>query len=233
MAGVTPRLIVALDTPSWEGATALVERLGDGCDFYKVGSELFTAEGPEAVRRLRERGKDVFLDLKLHDIPNTVKRSARSAAALGARLLTVHASGGEAMVAAAVEGAGAACGVLAVTVLTSLDAGALSVAWGRTVEDVRAEVLRLADLARAAGAHGIVCGGDEAAAVRARHGAALALLVPGVRLAGGAEHDQARVVTPRAAVEAGARYLVLGRAVTEAADPHAALETVRAEVEGA
>ncbi|HEU4642838.1 MAG TPA: orotidine-5'-phosphate decarboxylase [Gemmatimonadaceae bacterium] len=227
MADMTPRAIVALDVPSAERALSLVDRLGDACDFVKVGSELFTAAGPSVVQSLRDGGRDVFLDIKLHDIPNTVRGAARSAAALGARLLTVHASGGRAMVEAAVEGAGEGCGVLAVTVLTSLDAQALGAAWGRTVDDVMAEVLRLAEVARAAGAHGIVCSGAEAAGVHARFGDALRILVPGIRLPGGSAHDQRRVVTPEGAVRAGASYLVLGRAVTEASDPAAALRAIK------
>jgi orotidine-5'-phosphate decarboxylase len=130
------------------------------------------------------------------------------------------------MLDAAVEGAGNACGVLAVTVLTSLDATTLGEAWGRPIARVEDEVLRLAEMARAAGAHGIVCSGAEAAAVRATYGNTLRLLIPGIRLAGGDVHDQARVVTPEAALAAGASYLVLGRAVTAAADPREALATV-------
>ena len=227
--GVVP--IVALDTPHLEGALALVSRLGEACRFYKVGSELFTAEGPRVVRRLRDAGCDVFLDLKFHDIPNTVRAGVRRGAALGAALVTVHAGGGRAMLEAAVEGAGDRCGVLAVTVLTSLDAAALGEAWGREALSVRHEVLRLAALARAAGAHGIVCSGEEAADVRARHGADLRLLVPGVRLAGGTTHDQARVVTPAQAAAAGASYIVVGRAVTGAVDPEAAMAAVNLELD--
>ena len=226
-------MIVALDVGSLDAALALVTRLGDDCDFYKVGSELFTAAGPAVVRTLREHAKDVFLDLKLHDIPNTVRGAARSAAGLGARLLTVHASGGRDMIAAAVDGARAECGVMAVTVLTSLDGPALSAAWGKAVRDVPDEVLRLSDVARAGGARGIVCAGADAPAVLARHGDALELLVPGIRLPGGEIHDQARVVTPRGAVEAGATYLVAGRAVTSAADPVAALRRIRSDMAGA
>ena len=192
----------------------------------KVGSELFTAAGPELVARMRAERRDVFLDLKWHDIPNTVRSAARSAAKLDVRLVTVHASGGRAMLEAAVEGAGSACGVLAVTVLTSLDAASLGESWGRPIAQVEDEVLRLAELARGAGAHGIVCSGAEAAAVRAKYGNTLRLLVPGIRLAGGDAHDQARVVTPEAAVAAGASYLVLGRAVTAAPNPREALSQV-------
>ena len=226
-----PRLIVALDVPTLELALALADGLGDACDFYKVGSELFTGAGPRAVEALVARGKDVFLDLKFHDIPNTVRGAARSASAVGARLLTVHATAGVEALRAAVDGAGPGCGVLAVTVLTSLDAAALAAAWGRSALDVRAEVLRLAGDARAAGAHGVVCAGSEAGAVRDRFGDALATLVPGVRPAGALAHDQARVATPREAADAGARYLVLGRAVTAAPDPAGALRTVRASLD--
>ncbi len=230
MARLTPRVIVALDVPTRESALALVERLGVGCDFVKVGSELFTAAGPAVVEELRGRGCDVFLDLKLHDIPNTVRGAARAASALGVRLLTVHASGGREMIEAAVEGAGEGCGVLAVTVLTSLDAPALGEIWGRPVGDVPGEVLRLAELAASAGARGIVCSGWEAGAVRRAYGDRLELLVPGVRLAGGAVHDQRRVVTPAEAAALGASYLVLGRAVTASADPAGVLEQVRGEI---
>jgi orotidine-5'-phosphate decarboxylase len=170
----------------------------------------------------------VFLDLKLHDIPNTVRGAARSAARLGVRLLTVHASGGADLIVAAVDGAGPTCGILAVTVLTSHDAASLARAWGRKSLDVRAEVLRLAEVARFANAHGLVCSGEEAADVHHRHGAALHLLVPGIRLMGGDAHDQARVVTPAQAAAAGATYVVIGRAVTAADDPVAAMAAVRA-----
>jgi orotidine-5'-phosphate decarboxylase len=229
---VSARAIVALDVPSLGRAADYTAQLGPGCDFVKVGLELFTAEGPAVVRAMRAEGRDVFLDLKLHDIPNTVRAAARAAAATGARLLTVHAAGGQAMLEAAVEGAGERCGVLAVTVLTSLDAPALGRAWGRTVRDVGEEVMRFAEQARAAGAHGIVCAGGEAAAVRGRFGGALALLVPGIRRAGGAAHDQARTVTAAEAVAAGASYLVLGRAVSEAADPAVELRAILTEMGG-
>ncbi len=232
--------IVALDVATMADAQALVRRLGGACDFYKVGLELFAAEGPEVVRWLRGEGKRVFVDLKLHDIPNTVRGAARSVARLGASLLTVHASGGTDMMAAAVAGAaegsaessaeGAACGILGVTVLTSMDAGGVEQAWGRQQVVVQGEVERLAGLAADAGAAGIVCSGHEAAGVRARYGGRLGLLVPGIRLAGGATHDQRRVMTPSAAAAAGARWLIMGRAVTGAADPVAAMAAVRAEL---
>ena len=230
MAELSVQPIVALDVPSSEDALSLVNRLGDSCRFYKVGGELFTREGPSIVRALRERDCDVFLDLKFHDIPNTVRQSSAAAAAMGVRLLTVHAGGGQEMVAQAVAGAGANCGVLAVTILTSLDASTLGAIWGRARVDVMAEVLRLSEVAKMAGAHGIVCSGQEASAVRSRHGNALRLLIPGIRLEGGATHDQARVVTPRQAAEAGASYVVLGRAVTAAEDPAEAMHRVNEQL---
>ena len=218
--------IVALDVPDSGRALGIVDLLGDQCRFYKIGSELFAAAGPDVVRAVKERGAEVFLDLKFHDIPHTVRGAVASAASLGVRLLTVHASGGPAMLRAAVEAAGPECRILAVTVLTSLDAAALAQCWGKPVPDVAAEVLRLAGLARDAGAHGIVCSGLEAGMIRDRYGAALATLVPGVRLAGTASQDQARVVTPRQAADAGARYVVLGRAVTDAKSPRHAMSDV-------
>src|ERR1700712_2555409 len=136
---LTPIPIVALDVSTFDDAVALVQRLGNDCRYYKVGSELFTAVGPRIIEVLRNRGCRVFLDLKFHDIPNTVRKAAASAAGLGASLLTVHASGGEAMIRAAVEGAGQKCDVLAVTILTSLDASALATAWDKPNVDVAAE----------------------------------------------------------------------------------------------
>jgi orotidine-5'-phosphate decarboxylase len=226
------RAIIALDVPNRADQETLLDRLGPDADFVKVGSELFVAEGPEVVRQLRADRRDVFLDLKWHDIPNTVRNAARVAAALDVRLVTVHASGGRSMIEAAVEGAGHACGVMAVTVLTSLDDASLGEALGRPIASVQDEVLRLADLARRAGAHGIVCSGAEAAAVRAEFGNTLRILIPGIRLAGGAKHDQIRVVTPEMAVAAGASYLVVGRAVTAATDPREALATIKRAIAG-
>jgi len=234
MAVVTPSLILALDVPTPVEALALVERFAGRCTFYKVGLELFTAAGPALVTQLRERQVEVFLDLKLHDIPNTVRQAARRAAALDVRLLTVHASGGEAMLAAAVDGAGESCGILGVTVLTSLAADELAAAWGRGPWiDIRSEVLRLAGLSESAGAHGIVCSGTELPAVIERFGSRLAPLIPGVRPAGAPSHDQARTVTPEMAAAEGARYLVLGRAVTAAIDPLAAWDAIASSVASA
>lgn len=221
--------IIALDVPSLADAQSLVARLGPDADFYKVGLELFTAEGPRVVEWLRGEGKRVFLDLKLYDIPNTVRGAARSAAGMGVSLLTVHGYGGAAMVGAAVEGAGADTGILVVTVLTSFDAPSLGVTLGREAPEMGAEVLRLAQLADVSGAHGIVCSGHEVRAVRGSY-PRLQPLVPGIRLAGGATHDQARVATPESAARDGAAYLVLGRAVTEASAPREVLRRIRETV---
>jgi orotidine-5'-phosphate decarboxylase len=228
--------IVVLDYPTADDALALVDLLGERCRFYKVGSQLFTAAGPAMVRALRARECDVFLDLKFHDIPNTVAGAVRSASALGARLVTVHATGGHAMLEAAVAAAeGSECSVLAVTVLTSMSGTDIAGAWGRADHelDVAAEVERLATIAAEAGAHGVVCSGREARLVHDRFGERLAVLVPGVRAAGGRADDQARVVTPAEAAAAGARYVVIGRIVTAAEDRCMAMDAVLAQLASA
>jgi len=225
--------IVALDVASAPEAMTIVDELGASCRFYKVGSELFTGVGPAIVAALRDRGCDVFLDLKLHDIPTTVAGAVRTAAALGARLVTVHATGGEAMLSAAVSSAGdqTKCGVLAVTVLTSLASRDVAGAWGRPdALDLSTEVQRLAAMVANVGAHGVVCSGREARGVRDRYGDALRVLVPGVRPAGAATQDQARSVTAREAAEAGASYVVIGRAVTQAPDRAHAFEAMLREL---
>lgn len=229
---MTATPIVALDFPDAERAMTLVQVLDEKCRFYKVGSELFTAAGPDVIQWLRDTGCDVFLDLKFHDIPNTVAGAMRRVADMGVRLTTVHASGGSKMISAAVEAAGSSCGVLAVTILTSMDDATLGEAWGRERVDFENEVLRLAELARSSGAHGIVCSGHEAEAVHSRHGSALKLLVPGIRLPGDDPGDQSRVVTPAEAVAAGASYLVLGRAVTAAREPREAMAAVLEGLKG-
>jgi orotidine-5'-phosphate decarboxylase len=222
--------IVALDLPSEARALELVDRLGGACNFYEVGSELFTTAGPPIVSRLRERGSEVFLDLKLHDIPNTVASAVRVIASLDVRLTTVHASGGrsmlEAAVEAAVEAAGDRCGVFAVTILTSLDAGAVAEVTGGHAP-VEEAVMRLAALASSSGVRGVVCSGEEARMIRGRFGATFEMIVPGIRLRGDAHGDQARVVTPEAAAATGADYIVVGRSVTGAPDPVAAMNAVR------
>lgn len=225
-----PVLIVALDVSSLAQARGLVECLGDRAGFYKVGLQLFSSEGPRAVEWLCGEGKRVFLDLKLHDIPTTVHRAARAARTLGADLLTVHGVGGEAMLRAAVEGAGDTTGILAVTVLTSMDLDTASTALGRKLDSLQEEVARLAILARAAHCRGVVCAGAECRDVRTSHGDALRVLVPGIRLAGSARDDQTRAVTPWQAAQSGASYLVVGRTVTAAADPAEAYARVQAEI---
>ena len=227
----TPVPVIALDVPDAEAALALLERLGPEADFVKVGLQLFTAEGPAMVRALRSRGIRVFLDLKLHDIPNTVAHAVKSAIGLDVELLTVHASGGAAMLRAA---AGAAAGsplkLLAVTVLTSLDDAGLAQAWGRDAVVTEDEVARLAALAKACGIPGVVASVHELAAVRRAAGGEMLALTPGIRLAGDAAGDQSRVATPAQAARLGADYVVLGRSVTAAADPRAALARATAEL---
>ncbi len=208
---VNPTPIVALDVPTLAQARDLVARLGSAADFYKVGLQLFTREGPGAVEWLRGEGKRVFLDLKLHDIPNTVRGAAQSAAALGVDLLTVHALGGAAMVRAAVEGAGGADAqtrVLVVTVLTSHTEADYSEATGAPAVRTADTVLRQASVAVREGARGIVCAAPEAPLVVAAHGARLGVLVPGLRRAGGPAHDQARVATAAEMRMAGATWVV-------------------------
>lgn len=230
MAHVTSTLraqpIIALDVPTLAAAQELCARLGPEADFVKIGLELYTAEGPRVVEWMQGQGKRVFLDLKLYDIPNTVRGAARSAASMGVSLLTVHGYGGAAMVEAAVEGAGSQTGILVVTVLTSFDTQSLGVSLGREVPEMGAEVLRVAGVALAARAHGVVCSGHEVNVVRTTY-PTLSPLVPGIRLSGGETHDQARVATPERAAADGASYLVLGRAITAAADPARTLADVR------
>jgi orotidine-5'-phosphate decarboxylase len=217
------RICAALDFPSWEKAEPFARAVAPEVGMLKVGLELFAAEGPPAVRAAAALGRPVFLDLKLHDIPNTVEGAARSAAASGAALLTVHASGGAEMVRAAVRGAGQVR-VLAVTILTSLDAGALD-AIGLSGPPEEA-VVRLARLAVGAGAGGLVCSPQEVRAVRAAVGPGPLLVVPGVRPPGAAKGDQARVATPSEAVAAGADVIVLGRPLRDAPDPARAARDV-------
>lgn len=220
-------VIVAVDVGNREEALRLVDELAAEADYFKVGLELFTACGPSIVEDLRARDCRVFLDLKLHDIPNTVRGAASSAAALGVDLLTVHASGGSEMVAAAAEGVtGSGTRVLAVTVLTSLDAQALATVWGRADVEPQSEVARLAEGSIRAGAHGVVCAPGEAAAVRHVVGRDPLIVTPGIRLRGTATGDQARTSTPADAVAAGADFLVVGRPITRADDPLSAYRDV-------
>ncbi len=219
------RIAVALDTADERRLVELATALAGEADVLKVGLEALTALGPRAID-LAARSAPVFCDLKLHDIPNTVAAAAAAAAAHGARMVTVHASGGPAMMSAAARAA-PAVDVLAVTVLTSLDDAMLAELGMGAAGTV---VPQLARLAIEAGAAGIVCAGHEVARVRDVVGGAATVVVPGVRPEGAAMQDQARVVTPRAAVDAGADMLVVGRPVTRADDPVAALRTIRRQI---
>jgi orotidine-5'-phosphate decarboxylase len=225
-------LIVALDVPDSSSIGDIVDRLPDEVRWYKVGLELFAAEGPAALAPLARRGRHIFLDLKLHDIPRTVERAVRAAARHGVGLVTLHAAGGRAMIEAAAEaarGAGpTAPKLLAVTVLTSLDAADLAaIGVGRSPAE---QVVALASLALSAGADGIVCSPQEAAAMRARFGAGPLLVTPGIRLPSDAVGDQKRVATPAGAVRDGATHLVVGRPILEAEDPAAAARRVLADM---
>jgi orotidine-5'-phosphate decarboxylase len=220
-------LILPLDRPGRREALELVDDFGDAVDFYKVGLELFSRSGPDVVRELQDRGKRVFLDLKLMDIPHTVARAVEAAADLGVDLLTVHAVGGTAMLEAAASAAGDSLRLLAVTVLTSMSSEELVAVWDRPVPAVDDEVTRLARLSREAGIHGLVSSAREVAALRSVLGPEPILVTPGIRLPGGDAHDQTRVATPEAAVRDGADFLVVGRAITAAPDRGAALAEVR------
>jgi orotidine-5'-phosphate decarboxylase len=227
------RVIIPLDMPSERDAFALVDRLGDRADFYKVGLELFTSCGPEVVRRLERMGKRVFLDLKLHDIPNTVARAVAAASNLGVDLLTIHASGGPSMLEAASGARSGDLRLLAVTVLTSLSPDEMSEVWGREIRSVREEVGRLTVSARDAGVDGVVASALEASWLRGHVGEDFLVVTPGIRPAGASRDDQNRIATPADAIRAGADYLVIGRPITQAPDPAAALDSVLAEVEAA
>lgn len=225
------RLIVALDVPSAAAAEELIARLEGTCHWFKVGLELFTAAGPAIVEKLASRGYSVFLDLKFHDIPNTVAGAVRSGCALGARMMTIHSVGGPAMLAAA---RGALDGIvnppqlLAVTVLTSMDDAQLaSVGVGRAAAD---QVALLAKMGRESGIDGFVCSPQEVAALRALTGPEGVLVVPGIRPEGADAGDQKRLATPTAALQAGASYLVVGRPITQAAKPAAAAEEILKEM---
>ena len=225
------RIIVALDFSSAEDALDLVARLNPAQCRLKVGKELFTRSGPALVEQLVGRGFDVFLDLKFHDIPHTVAQACKAAAALGVWMLNVHALGGGAMLRAAREALGDAPArplLIAVTILTSMgDEDLRQIGLQGSAAD---NVLRLAGLAREAGLDGVVCSPREAGAIKARCGDGFACITPGVRPAGSAMQDQRRVSTPAAALADGADYLVIGRPITAAADPAAALASIQDEI---
>ena len=221
------RVIVALDFPDAGAALAAAGRLDPALCRVKVGKELFVSAGPAILGQLHERGFEVFLDLKFHDIPNTVAGACRAAARLGVWMLNVHASGGSAMMRAAREAVAAFPRpplLIGVTVLTSLsDAELGEVGFAGSAAD---NVERLARLAASSGLDGVVCSAEEAAMLREALGAGFVTVTPGIRLAGGAKGDQSRVVTPEDAVRLGAHYLVIGRPVTQAADPAATLQSI-------
>jgi len=234
----TPKdcLAVALDFANEYEAMKLVDRLDNSCQWYKVGMELYYAAGNRIVQQLRDRGFHIFLDLKLHDIPSTVAGAVRSATQAGASLLTIHASGGAAMMTAAAEAARAPASprLLAVTVLTSMDAKELA-GLGITASPAD-QVLRLARLAQACGIDGMVCSAEEVAALRKETGPGTLLVIPGIRPSGSATqgafgNDQKRVATPAEAIARGASMLVVGRPITRATDPAAAAQAILKEIE--
>ena len=226
-------MIVALDVGNRQEAVERVKTIGDPVDFYKIGLELFTAEGPDVVKAVKDLGKRVFLDLKFHDIPRTVERSVRSGGKLGVDLMTIHSVGGRAMIRAAADAAAefGAAGpkILAVTVLTSLDQGDLADVGisGRTPAE---QVVAMARFATENGAHGLVCSPKEVGALSSLLKPGTLFVTPGVRPAGAAVGDQKRVATPAEAVRDGATHLVVGRPILAAADPAAAARAIRAEM---
>lgn len=226
-----PRIIVALDYADASGALNLVQGLDPKQCRLKVGKELFTASGPKLVETLVARGFGVFLDLKFHDIPNTVAKACEAASRLGVWMLNVHASGGREMMLAAREGvskSGNSPLLIAVTVLTSMDQASLrQIGVNDTLET---HVLNLANLAQKAGLDGVVCSARETAMLRKYLGPDFCLVTPGIRPAQARKDDQSRVVTPAEALRLGASYLVIGRPITQAADPLAALETINQEI---
>jgi len=226
-----PRVIVALDYPEAESALALADRLDPSTCKLKVGKELFVSAGPQLVGRLVDRGFPVFLDLKFHDIPNTVAQACAAAARLGVWMVNVHASGGMKMMQAAREalaGFDSPPKLIAVTVLTSMGQDDLAQV-GIGVEP-QEQVIRLAGLAHEAGLDGVVCSAREAQSLRQVLGADFLLVTPGIRPAGASSDDQKRILTPSQALAAGADYLVVGRPITQAADPVAALQSINAEI---
>lgn len=226
------KIIVPLDVSTTSTAHALIKAIGGAVGFFKVGNQLFTAAGPSIVEEVKASGAKVFLDLKFHDIPNTVRRAVESACALGVDMLTIHLAGGREMCEAAVVGRGIAKTlILGVTVLTSLNDEALAEVGFRTsVED---EVLLLADLAKHVGVTGLVASPHELVVLRARFGSFFTTVIPGIRPSWAEAGDQKRVLTPLQAVEAGADYLVIGRPITASPDPQGAVQRIIEELASA
>jgi len=220
-------VIVALDVPTRKSALDLVDELGEDAELFKVGAQLFSEVGPSLLDELKKRGKRVFLDLKFHDIPNTVAAAVRAVTRRGVHMLTVHASGGLAMLEAAREAAGPdGPDVMAVTLLTSLATEDVEQVFGRSPVSIVDEVVRLSGLAKAAGVTGVVASPTEVKPVKRSHGDVLRVATPGIRLVGDDPGDQSRYATPDAAARAGADYIVVGRSITAAADPAEAFQTV-------
>ena len=225
-------IAIALDTGPLDLALTLVDAVGDAVRWYKVGPVLLIRDGGAAVRALEARGKSVFLDLKWHDIPNTVARAVAAAGDAGASLATVHLAGGTRMLEAAVRAKSGGLRLAGVGVLTSMDAAQFAEAVGRPVADVAEEQRRLVRIGVTAGLDGFVSAATEARAVRAVAGQGALIVVPGIRRSSDAAGDQARTATPREAVEAGADLLVVGRPISAAADPRAAAEAFAGEARG-
>lgn len=226
-----PKIIVALDYPEAAAALALAQRLDPSLCRLKVGKELFTLAGPQLVEALQQRGFEVFLDLKFHDIPNTTAQACKAAAGLGVWMVNVHAQGGRRMMEAAREALANLSHrpkLIAVTVLTSMSqADLLELSINVSPAE---QVLRLAGLAQASGMDGVVCSAQEAAELRKKAGPDFCLVTPGIRPADASADDQFRIMTPRAALEAGSSYLVIGRPITKAADPLVALQQISQDI---
>ena len=221
------RIIVALDLPTSEAALALVRKLSPHAGLFKIGLQLYIAAGPEIVRAVRALGGRVFLDLKLHDIPNTVGRAVESAGSLGVEMLTIHLSGGRAMVEAAARAAAPEMFLLGVTVLTSVDE--MTLRETGVDSSMEEQVLRLAKLGTESGIRGLVASAHELAPLRLAHGSKIKIVTPGIRPRSAAADDQKRAMTPTEALKAGADFLVIGRPITAAQNPRAAFEQLVAD----
>jgi orotidine-5'-phosphate decarboxylase len=230
MTNAADKIIVALDVPTKEQALGLAKQLSKEISFFKIGLQLFTAAGPDIVREVLETGAKIFLDLKLYDIPNTVAHAVESAGNLGVQMLTLHLSGGEAMVKAALAARPTKMSILGVTVLTSFDEAEIrALGISSTIEE---QVSRLAKTGVSAGIDGLVVSPQEIEVVRPQFGDDIELVVPGIRPAWSETDDQKRVMTPREALEAGANYLVIGRPIIADKNPREAVAKILAEIEG-